>query len=170
MNGTNWNPGHYAYILNEYLKRKDTWRDSIKEWLAKEDINLERGYEYATYIFNAVFGDNTMFKFNGNVMNHGIIENLPYDCCVEVPILASRNSLEPIHIGAMPDQLATLINTTARCEVMAVDAALERNPRKVFHAVAFDPLTSAVLSLDQIKEMVDEMMEKNKEYLGYLYK
>jgi len=103
-------------------------------------------------------------------MNYGIIENLPYDCCVEVPILASRNSLEPIHIGAMPDQLATLINTTARCEVMAVDAALERNPRKVFHAVAFDPLTSAVLSLDQIKEMVDEMMEKNKDYLGYLYK
>jgi len=51
-----------------------------------------------------------------------------------------------------------------------VDAALERNPRKVFHAVAFDPLTSAVLSLDQIKEMVDEMMEKNKDYLGYLYK
>lgn len=170
MDGTNWNPGHHGYILEEYMKRKDNWRDSIREWLDKDEVDLVRGHEYATYIFNAVFGDNIMFKFNGNVINYGNIENLPYDCCVEVPVLASKDSLEPIHIGKLPDHLATLINTTARCEVMAVDAALEGDAKKVFHAVAFDPLTAAVLSLDQIKEMVDEMMEKNKEYLPQFYK
>ena len=170
MDGTNWNPGHHGYILEEYMKRKDNWRDSIREWLDKDEVDLVRGHEYAIYIFNAVFGDNIMFKFNGNVINYGNIENLPYDCCVEVPVLASKDSLEPIHIGKIPDHLATLINTTARCEVMAVDAALEGNAKKVFHAVAFDPLTAAVLSLDQIKEMVDEMMEKNKEYLPQFYK
>ena len=167
--GTNWNPGLYAFIVDEYLHRKDDWRDSINEWLAKDEVNLERGNEYATYIFNAVFGDNTMFEFNGNVMNYGRIENLPYDCCVEVPVVASKDSLKSVHIGKLPDHLATLINTTARCEIMAVDAVLEKDPRKVFHAVAFDPLTSAVLTLDQIKAMVDEMMEANKEYLTYFY-
>ncbi len=167
--GTNWNPGEYAYILNRYMDRKGTWKNDIIEWLEEDEVNLERGNEYASYIFNAVFGDNTIFKFNGNVMNNGIIDNLPRNCCVEVPVVASKDTLEAVYIGALPDQLATLINTTALCEVMAVDAALEKNPRKVFHAIAFDPLTSAVLTLDEIKEMVDEMMEANKDYLGYLW-
>lgn len=163
--GTNWNPGLHSFILKEYQKRKDNWRESIQTWLAKDDIDLKRGGEYASYIFNAVFGDHEMFRFNGNVLNNGIIENLPDDVCVEVPVLASRDSLESVHIGKLPPQIAVLVNTTARCEALAVDASLEGDPRKVFYAVAFDPLTSAVLTLDEIKNMVDEMMEKNKEYL-----
>ncbi|MBE6590727.1 MAG: alpha-galactosidase [Ruminococcaceae bacterium] len=164
-NGTCWNPGKHAYILNHYKKRKDTWRNEIKEWLDKPTHNLERGAEYAAYIFNAVFGDNTMFRFNGNVRNFNLIDNLPYGCCVEVPVIASKDSLEAVAVGALPDQLAVLINTSARCEELAVQGALEGDPRKVFHAIAFDPLTSAVLSLDEIQSMVDEMFEANKDYL-----
>jgi len=163
--GTNWNPGEYAYILGEYTKRKDTWKKDIDDWLNAESVDLARGHEYAAYIFNAVFGDNTMYKFNGNVRNFGLIDNLPEGCCVEVPILASKNSLEPIHVGPLPDHLAVLVNTSARCEELAVAASLEGDPRKVFYAVAFDPLTSAVCSLDEIKQMVDEMMLQNKDYL-----
>lgn len=163
--GTNWNPGAYAFILKQYTDRKETWRKEIEDWLNQETIDLSRGHEYATYIFNAVFGDHTMFKFNGNVRNFGLIDNLPYGCCVEVPILASRNSLEPMHVGALPDHLAVLVNTSARCEELTVAGALEGDPRKVFHAVAFDPLTSAVLTLDEIKQMVDEMFQQNKDYL-----
>ncbi|MBQ9939793.1 MAG: alpha-glucosidase/alpha-galactosidase [Oscillospiraceae bacterium] len=163
--GTCWNPGEHAYILNDYKKRKDTWRDSIKKWLDKPEHSLERGAEYAAYIFNAVFGDNTIFRFNGNVRNFNLISNLPYGCCVEVPVIASKDSLEAVAVGALPDQLAVLINTSARCEELAVQGALEGDPRKVFHAIAFDPLTSAVLSLDEIQSMVDEMFEANKDYL-----
>ncbi len=163
--GTGWNPGEYAYILNEYLKRKDTWEDEINEWFGRNEINLERGHEYAAYIFNAVFGDNTMFEFNGNVRNTGIIDNLPEGCCVEVPVLASKRGLDAIHVGSLPDHLAVLNNTSARCEELAVEAALEGDPRKAFHAVLFDPLTSAVLSMQEIKEMVDEMMYKNRDFL-----
>lgn len=163
--GTGWNPGEHAYILNHYQKRKDTWQNEIKEWLAKDTHNLERGKEYASYIFNAVFGDNTMFRFNGNVRNFNLIDNLPYGCCVEVPVIASKDSLEAVAVGPLPEQLAVLVNTSARCEELAVQAALEGDPRKVFHACAFDPLTSAVLSLDEIQEMVDKMLEKNKDYL-----
>ena len=166
---TNWNPGHHAFILNTYLERKDTWRNEINEFLNTPDSELDitRGTEYAAYIFNAVFGDNTIFKFNGNVRNYGLIENLPYGCCVEVPVTASRDMLEPISVGKLPEQLAVLINTTARCEELAVQAALEGDARKVFWACAFDPLTSAVLSLDEIQEMVTEMLEQNKDYLPW---
>jgi len=167
--GTGWNPGEYAYILNEYLKISKTWRDDIEKQLS-EEVNLERGHEYATYIFNAVFGDNEMFEFNGNVPNNGIIDNLPNDCCVEVPVIASRKGLEAIKVGNLPDQLALLNNISARCEELAVMGALEGNKRKVFHAVLFDPLTSAVLSMDETEKMVDEMFEANKEFLGYFNK
>jgi hypothetical protein len=121
--------------------------------------------EYAASIFNATIGDGTMFEFNGNVRNFGLIDNLPEGCCVEVPILASKRGLDPIHVGPLPDHLAILNNISARCEELAVEAAITGDPRKVFHAICFDPLTSAVLSLAEIKEMVDEMFEKNKDWL-----
>ncbi|MGI6705083.1 MAG: alpha-galactosidase [Clostridia bacterium] len=162
--GTGWNPGEYAYILKEYLAREDTWRDEYEQ-SKKEPINLERGHEYAASIFNATIGDGTMFEFNGNVRNFGLIDNLPEGCCVEVPIIASKRGLDPIHVGPLPDQLALLNNINARCEELAVEGALTGDPRKVFHAIAFDPLTSAVLSLAEIKAMVDEMFEANKDYL-----
>ncbi|MBO5223018.1 MAG: alpha-galactosidase [Clostridia bacterium] len=165
--GTNWNPGHHAFILNKYMARKDTWRNDINEFLEKEDIDLNRGQEYASYIFNAVFGDHTMFRFHGNVRNYGLISNLPEGCCVEVPVIASVGQLEPVAVGALPDHLAVLVNTSARCEELAVQAALEGDAHKVFLACAFDPLTSAVLSLDEIQEMVTEMLEKNKEYIPW---
>ncbi|HRX43263.1 MAG TPA: alpha-galactosidase [Clostridia bacterium] len=165
--GTGWNPGEYAYIMNRYLEREDNWKQDIEEWLAKDEIDLERGHEYAAYIFNAVFGDNQMFKFNGNVRNFGLISNLPEGCCVEVPVLASKGGLEPIAVGELPPQLALLNNISARCEELAVEGAYEGNKRKVFHAVLFDPLTSAVLSMEETKAMVDEMFEANKEYLTY---
>lgn len=164
-NGTNWNPGVYGYILDAYLKREDNWKKDIDEWLSQDKIDLERGHEYAAFIFNAIFGDNTMFEFNGNVRNFGLVDNLPQGCCVEVPVLASKRGLDPIHVGPLPDHLAVLVNTSARCEELAVEAAITGDPRKVFHAICFDPLTSAVLSLAEIKQMVDEMFEANKKWL-----
>lgn len=163
--GTGWNPGEYAYILKEYLKREDTWEDEIKEWLAQEEVDLNRGHEYAASIFNAVLGDGTMFVFNGNTRNFGLIDNLPEGCCVEIPILASKRGLDPIHVGKLPDHLAILNSINASCEDLAVEASLTGDKRKVYHAICMDPLTSAVLSLDEIKNMVDEMFEANREWL-----
>lgn len=163
--GTGWNPGVYRYILDYYLEREDTWKTEINEWLADENINISRGKEYAASIFNACFGDGEIFKFNGNVRNFGLIDNLPHGCCVEVPVIASENTLAPQAVGAMPAHLAILNNLSASCEELAVEGALTGDKRKVFHAICFDPLTSAVLSLEEIKTMVDEMFEKNKDYL-----
>jgi alpha-galactosidase len=165
IHGTGWNPGEYAYILKEYLAREHTWKKEIDDWLEQETVDLNRGGEYAAYIFNATIGDGTMFEFNGNVRNFGLIDNLPEGCCVEVPVLASKRGLDPMHVGPMPDHLAVLLNTSARCEELAVEGALTGDPRKVFHAVCFDPLTSAVLSLAEIRQMVDEMFEANRGWL-----
>ena len=162
--GTGWNPGHYAYILNEYKNKKHTWKQEIEEWF-NQPVDLNRGGEYAASIFNAVFGDQTLYKFNGNVRNFNLIDNLPYGCCVEVPVLASKHGLEAIHVGKLPPQLALMCNTSAQIEEMAVEASLTGNRELVYQAICYDPLTAAVLSLKEIKAMTDEMFAQFEEWL-----
>jgi alpha-galactosidase len=163
--GTGWNPGIYAYIRDEYLKREHDWKKDIDEWLAKDEVNLERGHEYAASIFNATIGDGDLFEFNGNVLNRSLITNLPEGCCVEVPVVASKAGFRAMQVGDLPAQLAVLNNTSARCEELAVEGALEGDPRKVFHSILHDPLTAAVLSMAEIKEMVDKMFAANADWL-----
>jgi alpha-galactosidase len=163
--GTGWNPGEYGYILKEYQKADDTWRDEAKKWFAQEaPISLERGHEYAAYIINALKGGE-IFSFNGNVPNTHLITNLPENACVEVPVYVDRNGFRPVHVGALPPQCVTLNHVNVMVEEMAVEAALTGDPRLVFQAIAHDPLTAAVLSLAEIKTMVNEMFQQNRDYL-----
>ncbi len=131
-------------------------RDMLEKWFG-EEITLDRGHEFASYIFNACFGDGTPFEFNGNVRNFGLIDNLPAGACVEVPILADPNGLKPVHIGFMPRELALLNNIESQTEEMAVEAYLNRDKSLIYKAVYYDPCTSAKLGLDEMDRMVDEM-------------
>lgn len=164
--GTDWNPGIHAYILNSYLENQHDWQ-KITQKALMEPVKLERGLEYASNIFNALFGDNTAYEFNGNVRNYGLIDNLPAGACIESPVVATKNGLKAMHIGALPQQLAILINISARCEELAVEGALAGNPSMIYQSIIFDPLTSAVLSLSEIREMTNKMFKANKDYLGY---
>jgi len=163
--GTGWNPGEYAYIIKEREKRIRTWREETQRWLAEDTpIELERGHEYAAYIMNALEGGEP-FQYNGNVANKGLVTNLPQDACVEVPVWASRSGLQPVGVGALPQSVAVLTNHTSMTEEMAVEGTLTGNPRLIYQAIAYDPLTASVLSLAEIKTMVNEMFAQNKDYL-----
>lgn len=167
--GTGWNPGEYAYILKEYLSREDTWEDEYEEWLALDnsELDLARGEEYASNIFNAIFGDNTPFFFNGNLKNKNWITNIKQGACVEIPVVATKEGIYPCKQITMPDNLAILVNNSALIEELAVKAAIEKDPNLVFQAILFDPLTSAVCSMGEIQNMVQEMLYKNEKYLQY---
>jgi alpha-galactosidase len=163
--GTGWNPGHYAYSVKHYLRRQKDWRKEAKKWItSKEPLDLARGQEYAASIINAYLGGGP-FLFNGNVPNTGLVTNLPPGACVEVPVYADRNGFNPVHVGALPPQCAALNNVSVAVEEMAVEAALTGNREMVLHAIAYDPLTAAVLSLAEIRKMVDAMFKKNQGYL-----
>jgi alpha-galactosidase len=163
--GTGWNPGVYAYILKEYQEAENTWKEEAKKWFAKDSpISLERGYEYAAYIINA-FQGGEIFAFNGNVPNTGLIINLPEGACVEVPVYVDKAGFHPVYMGALPPQCVALNHVSVMTEEMAVEAALTGDPRLVFQAIAYDPLTAAVLSLAEIKQMVNEMFRQNRDYL-----
>ncbi|OGN94645.1 MAG: alpha-glucosidase/alpha-galactosidase, partial [Chloroflexi bacterium RBG_13_50_21] len=165
---TGWNPGEYAYILKEYQNTEATWKDIVKERLAEPLTadDLQRGQEYAAFIINALQGGEP-FGFNGNVPNTNLITNLPDGACVEVPVYVDKGGVHPIHVGALPSQLVTLVHTSAMIEEMAIEAALTGNARLVMQAILHDPLTAAVLSLAEIRTMVAQMFHQNRDYLGY---
>lgn len=162
--GTGWNPGKYAFILNDYLKKDKTWKEDIKKWSEDEVFSLGRGHEYAAGIINAWLGGET-YEFNGNVPNTGLIPNLMPDACVEVPVYVDKKGIHPTFVGNLPPQLAALNNICMASEEMAVEAALTGDPELVFHSIAYDPNTASVLTLSEIRKMVQEMLIKNKKYL-----
>ena len=161
--GAGWNPGEYAFSLN-IRKNPNRFDNRANEFLDKP-IPKERTSEYAANILNARLGDYTPFPFNANIINNGNVENLPYDACVEIPVIATKDGYERQFKGKLPDAVAIMVNQTAGIENLVVDAWKEKSKEKVYQAVSLDPLCSAVLSLEEVKEMCDELFEVNKEYL-----
>jgi alpha-galactosidase len=125
---------------------------------------ITRSWEYGSHIMRAMETD-IQCRVNGNVVNTGLITNLPDGCIVEVPILVDRTGLRPCYVGDIPAQLAGLNRSNINVQQLAAEAALEGDKRKAFQAVALDPLTSALLDLRTIQTMFDEMWEAEQEWL-----
>lgn len=161
---TGW-AGRTGYILELYGKDRKNWQTEMRKFFeGKEPIDFTPSHEYASHILNAI-ETNKPFKFNGNVRNTNLITNLPKDSCVEVPVIVDRMGFQPLYVGALPPQLAALNNMNIAVQEMAVEAALTGNRRLVFHACAYDPLTSAVLSLPEIEKMVKELFRVQAKHL-----
>ena len=164
--GTGWNPGEYAYILKRYREREHTWKDEIRAQLERPltPEDLQRSEEYAAPIIHALAGGEP-FRFHGNVPNTDLIPNLPHGACVEVPILVDAHGFHPLRVGPLPPPVAMLTRLNSEIEELAIQGALEGNPVKIFHAIAHDPLTAAVLSLEEIRNMVNELFAVHRPYL-----
>jgi alpha-galactosidase len=123
-----------------------------------------RSAEYCSHIIEAKETGN-VFRLNGNVRNDGYITNLPNGCCVEVPVYVDRLGLHPTVVGDLPPQCAALNMTNVLVQNLTVEASFAGDPEMVMQAVALDPLTSAVLTLKEIRDMVGEMLEAERVYL-----
>jgi alpha-galactosidase len=164
--GTGWNPGEYGAILKEYQHNEATWRDQVKERLARPLTadDLKREHEYAAYIINALKGGDA-FQFNGNVRNTGLIGNLPQGACVEVPVRVDRTGFHPIPVGDLPPECVLLTQLSSGIEEMAITASIAGDPLMVYRAICHDPLTAAVLSLTEIRQMTNELFAEHAAYL-----
>jgi alpha-galactosidase len=106
----------------------------------------------------------------GNVLNHQLIDNLPQGCAVEVPCLVDANGVQPTRVGKLPVQLAALMRTNVNVQELVVEAVLGQDREHVYHAAMLDPHTAAVLDLEQIRAMVDELLRAHAAYLpDYLH-
>ncbi len=159
----------YNIPLDEYIRRCET---QIDEWEAlrerledtDEPITINRSVEYGSLIIHSMETDTPRTVY-GNVSNTGLITNLPNGCCVEVPCLVDKNGIQPTHIGALPPQLAALMQTNINVQQLTVEAALTGRRDHIYHAAMLDPHTAAELSLDQIWALVDDLIEAHGSYL-----
>ncbi|HQJ12623.1 MAG TPA: alpha-glucosidase/alpha-galactosidase, partial [Anaerolineae bacterium] len=121
-------------------------------------------HEYGAYIIHSLETGIPRVIY-GNVMNYGLIDNLPQGCCVEVPCLVDRNGIQPTRIGALPPHLAALIQTNVNVQALTVEAALTRKREHIYHAAMLDPHTAAELDLEQIWQLVDDLIAAHGDWL-----
>ena len=137
------------------------------EHMVREFADLDeprRSNEYGAAIIHSVETGMPRVVY-GNVPNEGLIENLPDGCSVEVPCLVDGNGIQPTRIGKLPPQLAALIRTNVNVQELTVEAILTGNREHVYHAAMLDPHTAAELTLDEIREMVDDLLEAHEQWL-----
>ncbi len=141
--------------------------DFVAQCKGEKPIEIKASHEYASGIINAC-ETGVPFRFNGNVPNDGIVSNLPADCCVEVPCFVDVRGVHPCVVGELPTQLAAMNHSNITVQRLAVEAVLEDDREKAVHACMLDPLTAAVCSLAEIREMCGRLFEAEKHLLDYL--
>jgi alpha-galactosidase len=127
-------------------------------------LTLKRSLEYGSQIIYGMETGEPQVIY-GNVMNDGLIDNLPQDCCVEVPCLVDKNGVQPVHVGALPVHLAALMQTNINVQRLTVEAALTGKREHIYHAAMLDPHTAAELDLEQTWSLVDDMIEAHGDML-----
>ncbi|NMO97934.1 alpha-glucosidase/alpha-galactosidase [Paenibacillus lemnae] len=154
--------------LDEYprrcVKQINGWKEMREKLFASEHIEHNRSKEYASYIMEAM-ESNVPFKIGGNVMNTGLITNLPKEACVEVPCLVDASGITPTYVGDLPPQLAALNRSNINTQLLTVEAALTGKKEHIYHAAMLDPHTSAELSLDDITALCDELIQAHGSWL-----
>src|SRR5437868_6629367 len=105
------------------------------------------------------------YRLRGNLRNDGYLTNLPNGCCVEVPTFADDTGIRPTRVGALPPQCAAACMTNVNVQQLTADAALTGDPEHIVHALALDPLTSAVCTLKEIRDLATELLESQRQWL-----
>lgn len=158
----------YKIPLDEYPRRcvlqAKRWNEQAEQLIHNAELTHERSNEYAASIIEALETGKD-FSFGGNVMNNGLITNLPTDCCVEVTCLANAGGIQPCHIGDLPHQLAALNMRQISVHQLVVDAALTGKKEYIYQAALLDPHASADLTIDEIRSLVDDLIEAHGDWL-----
>ena len=155
--------------LDEYIRRCEVqlagWQDLRQRMeTGTEGLEVSRSHEYGSLIIHSQETGQPRVVY-GNVPNRGLIDNLPQGCCVEVPCVVDKSGIQPTKIGALPPQLAALMQTNVNVQSLTVEAALTGKREHIYHAAMLDPHTSAELDLDQIWHLVDDLIEAHGDWL-----
>jgi len=154
--------------LDEYPRRCEKqiakWAAQREELMAGGNVTHVRSREYASRIMEAIVTD-VPYKIGGNVINNGLISNLPANACVEVPIMVDENGLNPCVVGDLPDQLAGLNMTHIAVHNMTIQAANSLEKKDIYMAAYLDPHTRDQLTMDEIKSLCDDLIEAHGDWL-----
>ncbi len=154
--------------LDEYPRRCvnqiAAWKKEKEDILNAKEQEAKLSREYASEIIEAMIS-NKPCEIGGNVLNTGLIDNLPSNACVEVPCLVNGSGIHPCHVGMLPEQLAAMNRTNINVQLLTIQAAVSKKREDIYMAAMLDPLTSATLNQDQIRSMVDELIDAHGDYM-----
>lgn len=152
----------YNIPLDEYPRRCisqiEKWKEQREKLIGNSDITHERSLEYASRIIEAMV-TNAPYKIGGNVLNTNLITNLPQNACVEVPCMVDGCGIHPTYIGVLPEQLASMNRTNINAQLLTIKAAVSRKKEDIYMAAMLEPRCGAILSMDDIVKMCDELIE-----------
>ena len=155
--------------LDEYPRRCiqqiSDWQQQKEELMADSNITHVRSHEYASRIMEVIV-TNKPYRIGGNVINNGIIPNLPKDACIEVSCMVDANGIAPTYVGELPLVLAAMNTTNILPQLLTIEAAVTKKREAIYHAAMLDPHTAAELSIDDIRSLCDELIEAH-EKAGY---
>lgn len=158
----------YNIPLDEYPRRCinqiEAWKKEYQELLKSGVKERDVSFEYAAGIMNSIV-TNVPYQIGGNVLNNGLITNLPKEACVEVPCLVNRYGINPCHVGALPVQCAAMNMTNINVQLLTIEAAVTGKKEHIYQAAMLDPHTSSELDIDTIKKMVDDLIETHGDWL-----
>ena len=155
--------------LDEYPRRCvnqiNGWQKELEGLRERGSLTHERSGEYASRIMEAVVTGNP-YKIGGNVLNTGfLIENLPEDACVEVPCMVDGRGINPCHVGRLPVQCAAMNMTNINVQLLTIEAAVTRKKDHIYQAAMMDPHCGSELSVDEIRHLVDDLIEAHGSWL-----
>jgi alpha-galactosidase len=158
----------YNIPLDEYprrcIRQINGWNKRRDELVNNPALEHVRTTEYASYMMESM-ETNVPCKIGGNVLNTGLITNLPQEACVEVPCLVDASGIAPCYIGDLPQHLAALNRTNINVQLLAIEAAVTLKKENIYYAAMLDPHTSAELSIDEIKSLCDDLIEAHGDWL-----
>ncbi len=157
--------------LDEYPRRCISqiagWKKQREALINDAKLAHKRTHEYGSYIMDAIETD-VPFRIGGNVMNTGLVTNLPAKACVEIPCLVDRNGVQGCYVGDLPEQCAAINRTNINPQVLTVEAVLTGKKDLVYQAAMLDPHTAAELTLDEIRDMCDDLIKAHGKMLPKL--
>jgi len=154
--------------LDEYPRRCvnqiEYWKTQSKELTKNPSITHKRSNEFGAYIMDSVM-TNKPYQIAGNVINHGMITNLPDEACVEVPCLIDGNGVQPTYVGALPEVCAAYNRTNINVQQLTIEAVLTGKKDCIYQAAMLDPHTAAELSIDEIRHLCDDLIEAHGDWM-----
>jgi len=151
----------YNIPLDEYPRRCigqiEWWKKQARELVSNPKLDHTRTHEYASYIMEAM-ETNRAIQIGGNVLNNGLITNLPAKACVEVPCLVDASGVQGCAVGDLPEVCAAYNRTNINVQLLTIEAVLEQRKDRIYQAAMLDPHTAAELTLDQIRALCDDLI------------
>jgi alpha-galactosidase len=151
--------------LDEYPRRCENqiarWQDQSKDLVHNTTLTHTRTHEYGSYIMEAIETDEP-YRIGGNVLNDGLITNLPSKAVVEVACLVDRNGVQGCYVGDLPEQCAAMNRTNINVHLLSLEAVFNHSRDAVYHAAMLDPHTASELTLDQIRSLCDDLIEAHE--------